>query len=155
MCLYRASIWAMGTTSTDSRESAIRGLRDYAAELRAALDRLRSDLTAVERSISLLEGPTAEEAPSPEARVGPYAHLKPQAAVEKYLAEHPGEKVKPSELTKKLRRLGLPKTSKAFTAAITGALLRAYKKGLARRGKNFQGRSVYWFEPSRTERGDL
>lgn len=132
----------MKEASTESRDAAIEGLREYAADLRATLSRLREDLTAVDRSLRLLEGSPADETPT---GVGPYASLKPQAAVEKHLQEHPNKRVKPSELTRSLLRLGLPKTSKAFTAAITGALIRATAKGIAAKGKDAAGRNVYWY----------
>lgn len=132
----------MKRISTESRDAAIRGLRQYAADLRATLSRLREDLGAVERSLGLLEGATADQTP---IGVGPYADLKPQGAVEKYLREHPTRKLKPSEITRNLLRLGLPKTSKAFAAAITGALMRATNKGIATKGKDTNDRNIYWY----------
>lgn len=129
------------------REAAIRGLHAYRSELQTKLVQIQEDILAVDRSIRLLSGAETGSSPPPvTASASGYAELKPQAAVERLLHEHPDRKFKPSVAAKELLRRGCRKSGKQWTAIVACALSRAKGKGIAGKGKA-NGRNVYYLAP--------
>ena len=133
----------------EGREAAIRGLNAYREELLAQIQQMQDNLRCVEKSIEILGtanclhlSATMTATSHATATLSRYADLKPQGAVKLFLTENPGRWFKPSIVAKELLARGMPKSSKAFSAAITGTLDRLSRKGFAIKEKR-EGVNMY------------
>jgi hypothetical protein len=122
---------------TTGRDAALAELRAYRAELAADMQRIQADIDVVDRSIALLtKHPAKDGGPQiPLAPGGPYAGLKPQAAVLRFLKEHPGRWLKPRDAARELRELGADASAATFDAQVTASFYRSVKKGVAEKAK--------------------
>ncbi len=144
----------------EGREAAIRGLNAYKEELEAQIRQMQENLRCVEKSIEILGtanggrqlGIVTVTSNNP-VTISRYANLKPQAAVKLFLMENPNRWWKASVVAKELLARGMPKTSKAFSAAITGTCDRLARKGFAIREKR-EGVNMYCLGDNGMQGGD-
>ncbi len=139
----------------DKRKAALDALRTYADELRTEIEhqaaKLKRRLAAVEQSISALAGDEAEAVGQQGTRPttgirAKYAGVGPQAAVERFLKEHPGHFFLPSEMSAQLKAQGFSVTNpKLATQQVSIALSRAAGKGVAVIDRR-HGKKVYTFK---------
>jgi hypothetical protein len=135
----------------DKRKAALAALTAYADELRTEIQRqtarLKRELEGVEQSIRVLEGDGTRDVGG-QARPlldvgGRYSGVGPQAAVEQFLEEHPGQFFRPVEIVIQLKAQGFSVPNpKLATQQVAIALGRAATKGLAVDGKR-EGKRVY------------
>ena len=135
--------------SDNKRKAALEALTAYADELRTEIEhqaaRLKQELTAVEQSIRAIAGGETQavgqrETGSALGAGGKYAGVGPQAAVERFLEEHPGHFFRPAEMAAQLKTQGFSVSNpKLATQQVAIALGRAAAKGLviqeSRKGK--------------------
>lgn len=127
----------------DAGDMVIRALDEKIAELSARIRRDSADLQAIERAKGVILRGTQPADQLSLPGVSPYAGLRPQAAVERFLQENPGTKFKAGEIAKRLIKLGIEKRGTNFTSTVIGALNRATKKGIALQARGATGRNVY------------
>lgn len=127
--------------SDGKRKAALDALTAYADELRTEIERqtarLKRELASVEESMRLLAGRGAQH-PGPQGIIvppgvgGKYAGVNPQAAVERFLTEHPGQAFLPSEMAAALKAEGFAVSNpKLATQQVSIALGRVVGKELA------------------------
>lgn len=124
----------------NKRKAAFEALTSYADELRTEIEhqvaRLKRELERVEEAIRTLSGEVAQEIgqgqPRPLGVGDKFAGMGPQAAVERFMAEHPGESFRPAEMAAQLKAQGFSVSNpKLATQQVAIALGRAVQKGLA------------------------
>ena len=130
----------------DSQQAALKALQEYRASLLTELERIRADIEAIDRAIGRLSGQPGLGVVA-QAGLG-YVGLMPQAAVERFLREHPGEKLRATQIARHLLNLGMEKRGVTFTSAIIAALHRAVHKGIALSEVNAKGKKVYYLTES-------
>ena len=138
--------------SDDKRKTALEALKSYADELRTEIERqsagLRRELESVEQSIRAIAGNGTQETGPQEVGAplgvsGRYGGKGPQAAVEQYLEEHPGQSFRPIEMAGQLKAQGFSVSNpKLATQQVATALGRAIAKGLAEM-ELVNGKKVY------------
>ena len=138
--------------SNNKRKTALEALTAYADELRTEIEhqtaRLKRELTAVEQSIRAIAGDEAQAVGQRETGAalgvgGKYAGVGPQAAVERFLEEHPGPFFRPAEMAAQLKTQGFSVSNpKLATQQVAIALGRAVGKDLAIEGSR-EGRKAY------------
>lgn len=132
----------------NSREAALRGLHEYREGLAAQMKTLEQDMSAVERSIALLDHGVPPSREPTEAQEG-FAALGATDAVIRFLREAKGRAFKPTIMAKELVRRGfMPKNSKTFSQQVTSTVKRVMHMGVhnIRRKKNRDGHWVYFVE---------
>ena len=116
----------------DARKRAMRGLEEYISYLEATLEQTRQELAVAHRGLAHLNSGLAAGTCGGEETPLPYAGMQPQAAVERFLIEHPAQRFKASVVAKGLREAGLQREG-GFASQVAGALMRAIRKGIALR----------------------
>lgn len=114
-------------------------------EAKAYRTQLLSDLEAIDRFIKQIEGHEEPLTMPTSGEVSTYRGLGPQAAVEKFLADHPGKKYRASAVAQELLRLGFEQKSNSFPTQVVSALKRAVNKGIAQKRK-IGKRPCYWLK---------
>ena len=136
----------------NKRKAALDAAKAYADELRTEIEhqaaRLKHELERVDQFIRSLAGDKAQDVGeqgfglAPGVR-GKYAGVGPQAAVEQFLKEHPGQFFRPSEMAAQLKAQGFSVSNpKLATQQVAIALGRAAGKGLAIEGQR-EGKKTY------------
>ena len=136
----------------NKRKAALEALAAYADELRTEIERqtarMKRELESVEQSIIALTRDGAQDVGQEQAGVtlgvgGKYAGVGPQAAVEKFLGEHPGQTFRSAEVADQLQAGGLAVSNpKLMRQQVLIALDRAVKKGVATETRS-EGRRTF------------
>jgi len=136
----------------NKRKAALAALTAYADELRTEIERqstrLKRELESVEQSIRALTGDEAQDMGPHVMGIAPgiggkYVGVGAQAAIERFLEEHPGQFFRPAEMAAQLKAQGFSVSNpKLATQQVAIALGRAVAKGLAIEGQR-EGRRAY------------
>ena len=136
----------------NKRKTALDAAKAYADELRTEIEhqtsRLKRELEKVEQFMRALAGDGAQDVVGQRLGAAPgvlgkYAGMGPQAAVERYLKEHPGQFFRPAEMAAQLKAQGFSVSNpKLATQQVAVALGRALDKGLAIEGQR-EGKKAY------------
>ncbi len=134
------------TINSDGREAALKGLRQYLAQLQTARRELDRNMEAVKLSIDLL-GREEPILATSEERECPYQRLGATPATLRFLSDHAGKRFKASEVLCGVQEGGFETESQNPDSLISSTLDRLADNGRISRDKTNRPKT-YWMEVS-------